>query len=112
VSAPQPIEARTDHELLELICEVEWSRMLHERVVKEDVLEALSARAELIERLVRWRWLVVEQVRAAGASWAEVDDAARVASGEAKADYERVLARQRRFGLVGADRADPGPREP
>ena len=44
-------------------------------------LEALSVRAELVERLVRWRWLVIEQARAAGATWAEVDDAARLVGG-------------------------------
>ena len=67
------------------------------------VLEALSVRAELVE-------LVIEQARAAGASWAEVDDAARLVGGEVKTEYERVLGGQRRFGLVDPDRAIPGRR--
>ena len=108
MNAARRIEDRSDHELVELMSSVDWSRMLHEPVSKDEVLEALSARAELIDRLVRWRWLVLEHSRAAGAAWVEVDDAARLARGDAKAEYEAVLSRQRELGLVDADRADPG----
>ncbi|MGH9186057.1 MAG: hypothetical protein ACRD0U_09625 [Acidimicrobiales bacterium] len=111
MSAPARIEDRSDHDLLELINETDFCRMLHKPLAKDVVLAALTARAELIDRLVRWRWLTIEQARAAGAGWTEIDDAARLVHGGARAEYHATLTAQRRFGLVKADRADRGPAE-
>ena len=111
MSAHVGIEDRSDHDLLEFVNETDLCRLLHEPLAKDVVLAALRARAELIDRLVRWRWLAIEQARAAGARWTEVDDAARLAHGDARAEYHAVLTGQRRFGLVAADRGDPGPAE-
>ena len=51
------------------------------------MLEALAARDELVSRLERFRWLAIE---------------------DARPTYEAALDRQRRYGLVGAERRDPG----
>jgi hypothetical protein len=111
VSAPVRTRERSDRDLLDLVNEAGLGRMLREPLAKDIVLAALEARAELVDRLLRWRWLAIEQARAAGASWAEVDDAAGLPAGGARAEYHAVLDRQRRFGLVDARRADPGPAE-
>jgi hypothetical protein len=111
MSAPVRIEERCDRDLLELVNEADLSRMLHEPLAKDAVLGALEARAELVDRLLRWRWLAIEQARAAGAGWAEIDDAIGLPAGGAREEYHAKLSRQRRFGLVEADRDDPGPAE-
>ena len=72
------------------------------------MLAALAARNELVSRLVRFRWLAVEDARASGAGWADLDAALDAPAGTARAEYEAALARQRRYGLVGAERGDPG----
>jgi hypothetical protein len=111
MSAPVRIEDRCDRDLLELVNETDLSRMLRTPLAKDVVLAALAARAELVDRLLRWRWLAIDQARAAGATWAEVDDAVGLPAGGARAEYHAVLARQRCFGLVDADREVPGPVE-
>lgn len=109
MSAPLRAEDRADHDLLELITETDLCRALQRPLSKQAVLAALSARAELINRLVRWRWLASEQARATGATWTEIDHALHLPHGGARAEYHMVLSTQRRYGLVAPDRTDPGP---
>jgi hypothetical protein len=109
MSAPVRAEDRSDHDLLEFITETDLCRALQRPLPKDTVLAALSARAELIDRLVRWRWLASEQARATGITWTEIDHALHLPHGGARAEYHTVLSGQRRFGLVGPERTDPGP---
>lgn len=99
---------RASSELLEVIVDAEVTEMLGRRLERAVALEALAARAELADRLGRHRWLAFESARRAGASWADIDAAADLGPGEARREYERVLASQKSLGLADARRADPG----
>jgi hypothetical protein len=100
---------RGDHELLDLVVRAELARAERQPVEREALAEALAARAELADRLCRYRWLAMEQARAAGLSWAEIGCAAGIDPADARAEYETALERQKQFGLAAPDRADPGP---
>jgi hypothetical protein len=91
-----------------VVVDAEVSEMLGRRLERAVALEALAARAELADRLGRHRWLAFESARRAGASWADIDAAADLGPGEARREYERVLASQKSLGLADALRADPG----
>jgi hypothetical protein len=100
-------------ELLASVVNCDIAGLLGEKLDKAVLLAALTARGELSERLRAGRWHALEQARAAGASWAEIDTAELPwGSGSARDDYERALARQRAHGLVDLGRSDPGPPEP
>ena len=95
-----PVGARTYAELIEAVLDAEVAGALGRRLSTAEALGALAARAELIERLTRWRWLAAGQARDAGARWDDID--ATVGSrrpGLARMEYGTKLARQRRMGL-------------
>lgn len=98
----------TDHGLVEAILGVDWARAKGRTPDKAAMLRALEARRELVHRLVRWRWLAIEDARAAGATWSEIDEALGTAPGRSCTEYHRKLAVQIRRGLCDADRRDPG----
>lgn len=96
-------------ELIELVLDAEIAWRLGRTPTRAEMLEALAARAELIDRFTRWRWLAIEDARRAGASWPEVDAAVGASRpGTARAEYEAKLRLQKELGLVSQDRCDPG----
>jgi hypothetical protein len=97
------------HSLVERVLDAELVRPEGGTLDKATMLSALVARRELVHRLVRWRWIAIEDARAAGASWAEIDAALGMAPGRSRLEYERRLAAQIRHGLCSPDRRDPGP---
>lgn len=111
-----PVAGRTYAELVEMVLDAELAAPLGRPLDRAGALEALEARAELIERLTRRRWLAVGQARDAGASWDEIEAAARSPRrGLARYEYVTKLARQQRLGLRHPRRAAPddiGPPDP
>jgi hypothetical protein len=96
------------HALVDVVLDAELARPEGRALHKTATLHALEARRELVDRLSRWRWMAIEDARAAGASWSEIDDAIGAAPGTAWAEYDRVLGAQKRFGLAPPERCDPG----
>lgn len=96
------------HVLVDVVLDAELVRAEGRRPDRTAMLNALETRQELVERLSRWRWIAIEDARAAGASWLEIDGAIGAPSGTARAEYERVLVAQKRFGLSRSERCDPG----
>ena len=99
---------RTYAELVEVVLDAESAAPLGRPLDRAGALEALEARAELIERLTRGRWLAVGEARDAGVGWDEIEVAARSPRrGLARYEYVTKLARQRRLGLQQPRRAAP-----
>jgi len=96
------------HALVDVVLDAELVRAEGRPVNKTAMLQALEARRELVERLARWRWIAIEDARAVGASWSEIDQAIGVAPGMSRAEYERALAIQQKLGLSPPSRRDPG----
>jgi len=107
-AGPVPLWQWATSDVLGVVIDVEMARQVGRPVDKAQLLGALAARQELVERMIRPRWLAMEAARGAGASPAEVDAALGGPPGAARREYERVLARQKSFGLVDAERVDPG----
>lgn len=103
-----PLRRRASSELLNLIVDARNAELLGHAIEPAVALDALAARAELTDRFRHHRWLAVETARRAGASWDAIDAALGVPTGAARREYETALARQKAFGLVAPDRADPG----
>jgi hypothetical protein len=103
-----PLWQQAASEVLTLVVETELARLLGRKVEKPELLAALAARRELADRMNRHRWLAIEAARSAGASWAEIDVALDAKAGAGRREYETVLARQKAFGFVDTNRADPG----
>ena len=102
------VGTETYHGLLDVVLDAELTRPEGRTPDKLTMLGALQARRELVHRLVRWRWIAIEDARAAGATWAEIDEALGMAPGRSNTEYHRKLARQIRRGLCDPDRRDPG----
>lgn len=98
----------TYHGLVDAVLDAELARPEGRTPDKDVMLGALVARRELVHRLVRWRWIAIEDARAAGATWAEIDEALGMAPGRSFTEYHRKLAVQIRRGLCDPDRRDPG----
>lgn len=96
------------HVLVDVVLDAELARAEGRRPDRAETLHALKARRELVDRLSRWQWIAIEDARAAGASWLEIDGAVGAPSGTARAEYERALAAQKRLGLSRPERRDPG----
>ena len=102
------VGTETYHGLVDALLDGELARSEGRPPDKDAMLGALVARRELVHRLVRWRWIAIEDARAAGATWAEIDEALGMAPGRSCTEYHRKLAVQIRRGLCDADRRDPG----
>lgn len=98
----------TYHSLIEAVLDAELARPEGRTLDKDLMLGALAARRELVHRLVRWRWIAIEDARAAGATWAEIDEALGMTPGRSCTEYHRKLAVQIRRRLCDPDRRDPG----
>ncbi len=88
---------------------MEIDALLGRAIPKQQGLQALEARQEITERMIRYRWLAIETARAAGATWAEIDTALDLRAGLAQTEYETALTRQQQYRLVAQERQDPRP---
>jgi hypothetical protein len=103
---PLYLWASTD--VLAAVVDVELAVFLGRPPAKDDTLMALAARRELEDRMRRHLWLAMETARKAGATWAEIDEAADMDARDARRLYERTLAGERVSGVAEPRRHDPG----
>lgn len=103
-----PLDRWAATDVLAAVIDVEMAALLRRRPSKDEALLALSARREMEDRMRRHRWLAIETARRVGATWAEIDTAAGMNSGDSRRLYETTLGRQKAFGYAEPARHDPG----
>lgn len=108
-SGHEPLRRQATTAILALIVNVDIDALLQRPISKDRALQALAARREIVDRMLHHRWLATETARAAGATWAQIDNALGLAPGLSRREYEATLARQKHLRLAAQERHDPGP---
>jgi hypothetical protein len=103
-----PLHRRASTDVLAAVVDVELAVFLGRPPAKADTLGALAARRELEDRMRRHRWLAMETARKAGATWAEIGDAAGMDPPDAQRLYEGALAGHKASDLAEPRRYSPG----
>lgn len=108
-SGHEPLLRQATTAVIAVIVKVDIDALLHRPISKDRALQALAARREIVDRMLHHRWLATETASAAGATWAEIDNALGLAPGLSRREYEATLARHKHFRLAAQERHDPGP---
>jgi hypothetical protein len=108
-SGHEPLRRQATTAIIAVIVNVDVDALLLRPISKDRALQALSARREIVDRMLHHRWLATETARSAGATWAEIDNALGLAPGLSRREYEAALARQKHPRLAAHEGHDPGP---
>jgi hypothetical protein len=100
---------RATLEVVSVVVDTGIAALLGRAVGKHRALEALEARREVAERMLRLRWEPMDTARTAGASWSEIDTALGLREGVAKNEYESGLALRKQIRLAAGESHEPPP---